>query len=122
MTTLPFNSPFEFVKNISYAKEKIDDKFFEENKQQYIPFIMNRAFSYYFDTVFFANEMNLCSYLDLKMQYDFYFNAVKKSKRFSKWHKRQHIKELEIISKKYKCSWTKARDIFYILQMYKSDK
>jgi hypothetical protein len=121
MTMISFNSPFDFVKNISYTKEKVDESF-EENKQQYIPFIINRAFSYYFDSVFFANEMNLCSHLDLKMQYDFYFNTVKKSKRFSKWHKRQNIKELEAISKKYKCSWAKAKDIFYILQMYKVDK
>jgi hypothetical protein len=113
---MTFTSPFDFVKNVSYTKEKID---FEENKQHYIPFLINRSLSYYLNTVLLANEMNINTYLDPKLQYDFYFNIVRKEKRFSKWHKRQNMEEIKTIGEKYRCNWRRAKEIFNILQRYK---
>ena len=114
-----FKSPFDFVKNISYTKEKINEETFEESKKEYISFIINRAFSYYFDTVLISNEMNMNSHLDIRLQYDFYFNIIRKKKRYSKWHKKKDMEELKVISEKYKCNFRKAREIFNILQLYK---
>jgi len=116
---IPLTSPFDFVKNLSYTKERIGNEEFEENKGTYIPFIINRAFSYYLDTVLIANEMNIYATLDPKLQYDFYFFLIRKSKRFSKWHKRNNLDEIKAISEKYKCNWRRAKEIFNILQTYK---
>jgi len=112
-------SPFDFVKNISYTKEKMDEESFEESKKEYIPFIVNRAFSYYLDTVLLSNEMNLIPHLDIKLQYDFYFDVIRKKKRYSKWNKRNNMEELKMISQKYKCNIGRAKEIFNILQLYK---
>lgn len=111
-------SPFDFVKLLSYTKEKISHETFDEHKHNYIPFIINRAFSYYLNLIFITNEMNLNSlFLEPKLQYDFYFNIIRKEKRYSKWHKKKNIEEIKKISEKYKCNFLRAKEIFHILNM-----
>ena len=109
-------SPFDFIKIITYTKENIN---FEDNKKYYIPFIINRGLSLHLDCVLLSNEMNLNSHLDIKLQYDFYFDVIRKKKRYSKWNKRNNMEELKMISQKYKCNIGRAKEIFNILQLYK---
>ena len=49
-------------------------------EKAYVPFVINRSFSYFRDTVIFANEMNINHTLPSRMQYDFYRNMVKYNK------------------------------------------
>jgi hypothetical protein len=114
-----FNSPFDFVKNITFTKEKINNETFEESKKSYIPFIVNRSLSYHFNCVFFANEINMNAHIDSKFQYDFYFHTIKKSKRYAKWCKPPNMEELKAISQKYKCNLRRAKEIFHILHCRK---
>ena len=92
-------NPFEFVKAISYSKKDIMvDELIEK---EYNPFIVNRAFSYYPDTILYANEMNQNAHLDSRLQFDFFINIIKKRKRFSPWLKPSEVENLEVLKEYY---------------------
>ena len=105
---MSIHSPFDYTKSIDNKTEQlpIDD---------YNAYIVNRALSFGIDTILFANEMNIYNNLDKQMQYDFYYYGVSKKKRYSKWHKREDMKEIDIIVEYYNCSFTKALEYAKIL-------
>jgi hypothetical protein len=72
-----------------------------ENEKQYLPFIVNRSFSYFNDSVMLANEMNIHHRLDKKLQFDFYRFALPARKRFSKWVKPEDDEKVNIIAEYY---------------------
>lgn len=82
-------TPFDYVNSISHLKNDLskDEKF----EKEYIPFIVNRALSYFPDTIFLVNEMNIIPNIARKMQYQFLINIVRKRKRFAKWHKVDNV-------------------------------
>ena len=92
-------NPFEYVNSINLSKKDImhDDV----AEKAYAPFMVNRALSYFMDTVLFANEMNVNHHLDSKLQYHFLINIIKKKKRFSKWLKPTEVENLELIKEYY---------------------
>ena len=102
-------NPFEFVKAISYTKKNImiDDVV----EQEYNSFIINRALSYYSDTILYANEMNKNHHLDGRLQFDFFINIIKKRKRFSPWLKASEIENLDVIKEYYGYSDEKAKSV-----------
>ena len=102
-------NPFEFVKAISYSKKDImiDDLI----EQEYNSFIINRALSYYPDTILYANEMNKNHHLDGRLQFDFFINIIKKRKRFSPWLKATEIENLDVIKEYYGYSDEKAKSV-----------
>ena len=102
-------NPFEFVKAISYSKKNImiDDLV----EQEYNSFIINRALSYYPDTILYANEMNKNHHLDGRLQFDFFINIIKKRKRFSPWLKANEIENLDVIKEYYGYSDEKAKSV-----------
>jgi hypothetical protein len=75
---------------------------------QYVPFMVNRTLSYFYDTVLVANEMNLHSNLDNKLQFDFFINIVRKRKRFTKWMKPDTFDDVDVIKEFYGYSNQKA--------------
>ena len=80
----------EIIPSILQTKE--DVLLTEQDEKSYSPFMVNRALSYHKDTVLYANEMNSYPNLDKKLQYDFYINIIRASKRpYSKWHKKASI-------------------------------
>jgi hypothetical protein len=102
-------NPFEFVKAISYSKKDIMvDELIEK---EYNPFIVNRAFSYYPDTILYANEMNQNAHLDSRLQFDFFINIIKKRKRFSPWLKPSEVENLEVLKEYYGYSNEKAKSV-----------
>ena len=105
--------PFDFVNSISSNKDiKMDSKLQESI---YNPFITNKALSYFVDTIFVANEMNINHHLENKLQYEYLLNKVRKRKRFSKWHKNLDDNNIEIIKQYYKVNNNKAKIILSIL-------
>ena len=60
------SNPFEFVKAINNKQNIIRD---DLDEKAYNPYMINRAFSYFPDTVLLANEMNVApiSTLSFKM-------------------------------------------------------
>ena len=84
-------------------------------KAKYPPYIINKCMSQHMDTVMYANEMNQYSFLDHKMQYDFYIHIVRPKRRFSPWGKKQKIDDLDLVKRYYGYSTDKAIQALRIL-------
>jgi hypothetical protein len=104
----------DYLNSINYSKENLMDVD-EEAIKQYPPYIINRCLSGFMDTVLYANEMNIASNLDNKMQYDFYINTLRKRKRFSPWLKKDSLKDLELVKQYYGYSNEKAKTALGLL-------
>ena len=87
-----------------------------ENEKDYVPFVVNKALSFHYDCVLFANEMNRVPNTDGILQYHFYLNTIRGYKRtFQKWQKREKIEDLEAIKEYYKYSNDKAKEALLVL-------
>jgi len=49
----------------------------EDNKKDYVPFVVNRALSFHLDCLLAANEMNKLPGLDPVMQYHYLIGSVR---------------------------------------------
>ena len=107
-------SPFDFVKQINYGKRNLIDEN-PELEKEYKQYIINRALSFNYDTVLYANEMNVKNHVDSKLQFDFFLNTIRPKQRYGKWLKRENNGILELIKEYYKCSYAKARDYTTLL-------
>ena len=104
--------PFDVVTDISSGKKKLIDS---SNEKLYNAFIINRALSYFPDTVFYAQEMNINHHLDNLLQHDFLFHLIRKAKRFSKWSKKDKVSYIEIVQEYFKYSNKRAEEALKIL-------
>lgn len=87
-----------------------------KDEREYNSFLVNKALSYYPDTVMIANEMNKYPTLDNKLKYDFFLNIVKSRKRpFARWHNSQTKPDLELVKEYYGYSTQKAQQALSIL-------
>ena len=93
-------SPFDFVKQINYGKRNLIDEN-PELEKEYKQYIINRALSFNYDTVLYANEMNVKNHVDSKLQFDFFLNTIRPKKRYGKWLKRENNGVLELINKHF---------------------
>jgi len=105
---------WDFVNSINQNKKDLfEDPLAEKD---YVPFLVNKALSYYVDTIFFANEMNSRTHLSKRQQFDFLRFSVTKKKRYSKWHKKQIASEdISAVCEYYKYSQAKAYEVMSIL-------
>ena len=104
---------FDYLNSINSTKKDIMEDDIAE--KAYNSFMVNRGLSYFNDTVLMANEMNLYSHLDKKLQYHFYINIVRKRKRFSKWAKPETESDIEAVKEYYGYSNEKARQAITLL-------
>jgi hypothetical protein len=103
--------PYEYIKAIN---KKTD----VENVDGYVPYLTNHSFSAFADTVLLANEINRFPDLPKQMQYDFYYHAVKKGNRFSKWLKKSKndtLENIQMLQSHYGYSERKAQQALDIL-------
>lgn len=107
------SNPFEYVNSVSFDKNYliVDDY----SERQYNPYITNKQFSFFYDSILFSNEMNLNSHLDNKLQYDFYFFGLPKRKRFEKWEKFEDEEILGLVIRYYSVSREKAMKYMELL-------
>ncbi len=95
-----FVSPFEFVNDISHAiKDLMKDQ--PECERLYQPFLVNRALSYFPDTIMYANEVNRRHATENKLQYHFLLNSIRPLKRFAKWVKKVENNDFDAIQQYY---------------------
>ena len=80
-------------------------------EKDYVPFVINKCFSYFSDTVFYANRMNQVSFLDKRLQYDYYLHSILKRKRFSKWIKPEQNTKIDMIKEVFGYSDRHAREV-----------
>ncbi len=104
----------DWLNSINANKNNLMDEN-PDNVKEYPPYIINRCMSGHLDTVLLANEMNINSQLDKKMQYDFFINIVRPKKRFSPWLKKEKIEDLESVKHYYGYSEEKAKSALKIL-------
>ena len=102
---------FDFVNSINYKKEDI---LTEENQSQYVPYVVNKSLSYFIDTIFQANEMNVRHTTDKRLQFDFLLNSVRSKKRFSKWAKPEKLESIEVIKEYYGYNDERAKEVVNI--------
>lgn len=102
----------DWLNSINHTKEYIIE---ESNEKQYPPYIINRCLSGFIDTVMYANEMNMTSFLPNKMQYDFYINIVRPRKRFSPWLKKEKLEDLDVVKSYYGYNNEKAKQALSLL-------
>ena len=102
---------FDFVNSINYKKEDI---LTEENQSQYVPYVVNKSLSYFIDTIFQANEMNVRHTTDKRLQFDFLLNSVRSKKRFSKWVKPEKLESIEVIKEYYGYNDERAKEVVNI--------
>ena len=105
-------NPFDVINDISLKKAGLITG---DNEKDYNPFLTNRGLSYFPDTIFHAQEMNKLHHLDKKLQYDYLFNSIRKSKRFSKWSKKDNIKDIDAIIEYFGYSRRRAEEVLNIL-------
>ena len=104
-------SPFDFMNAVSFSKEDLirnaDNP--EMVEKEYVPYMVNRGFANFEDTILHANEMNQRAHLFNGAQFDYYRGALRKRKRFSKWPKADKSKDLDAIQQVYQCNRTVAK-------------
>jgi hypothetical protein len=105
---------FDFVNSISYNKIDLFETD-EKAEKLYLPYLVNKNFSFFVDTIFHANEMNCCWALDKKMQFDFMRFGIRKKKRRSTWLKKETEENIEIIKQSYGYNNSKAQEVLNIL-------
>ena len=115
----PTVSPFEFVNAVSTTKEHLLNNQ-THNEEDYNCWLTNKSFSYYPETVLHANEMNRLPNLDNALQFDYYFHAIPRKRRFSKWVKYQKEPIIDHICVLYNCNKYVAEQ--YLRIMSESDK
>tara|TARA_R110000868_G_scaffold173655_10_gene409934 strand:- start:457 stop:831 length:375 start_codon:yes stop_codon:yes gene_type:complete len=98
-------NPFDWVNSINSGKDIMVDDVSEQN---YVPFVVNRAMSYFSDTILIANKANMIPHVDKKLQYHYLINSTKPRKRFSKWAKKSEDSDIELVMNAYNYSYRKA--------------
>ena len=101
-------SPFDYVKSINF-------KNYEYDLSGYNPFLTNRSFSMHMDTIMLAERMNQHHKLGPELQYDFYYHAVRKGKRFGFPPKPPEVENLEIVMEYFQYSKQKALEALQLL-------
>ena len=93
------SDPFLYLNSINYTKGDLmtgteNDELAE---QDYKPFLINRGLSMFPDTIMYANDMNIKSHLESKLQYHYLLNSVRPKKRFGKWVKKVASDDVEAV-------------------------
>ena len=80
----------DWLNSINLTKKNLieEDPLVEKD---FPPYIVNRCLSGHLDTIMYANEMNMYSFLPKRMQYDFFINTVRPKKRFSPWLRKDTV-------------------------------
>jgi Bacteriophage clamp loader A subunit len=104
----------DWLNSINQTKKNILDED-PSLEKEYPPYIINRCLSGHIDCLIYANEMNMHTDLDKKLQYDFFINSVRTKKRFSPWLRKDTIKDLDYVKKYYGYNNEKAKQALRIL-------
>lgn len=112
-------NPFDYVNSVSLNKKNLmrGSENDELSEKEYVPYLCNKALSYFTDTILYSNEMNKYSFIDNKMQYEYLFNSIRPNKRYSKWVKREEGKEVQAISKYFKVNYRQAEEYKKLLSL-----
>lgn len=107
-------TPFDFANAINFTKENLFQD--PQADKDYTAFIVNKALSYFSDTILYANQMNIHNDLPKEWQFQFLLNTIPKRKRYSKWNKKESLsKHFGMVKEYYKLSDEKTKQTLDIL-------
>lgn len=107
-------NPFDYVNSILTNKKNLIVD--EVTEKGYVPFLSNRALSYHKDTIFYAQEMNLASHLDKKLQFQYLINTIRPMKREkTKWAKKAENADIDAVMEFYGYNYQKAKAAVSVL-------
>lgn len=106
-------NPFDFINAINKSKEDLLKE--PESEKHYPAYMVNKALSYFPDTILYANEINQYHHLDSKLQFHFFLNSIRPAKRFAKWVKKQEDNDITAIMEYYGYNPQKAENALSIL-------
>jgi len=101
-------SPFDFVNSINDKKYIMVSP---EIERQYLPFVINRTLSATLDSMPYVEFLNRHPKLPNKMQYDYLYHGLRKTKRYGKWVKNEKHEYLDDVVTYYKVSMQKASEL-----------
>jgi hypothetical protein len=111
------NMTFKFVEAVSKSKKDLirDAEIPEEMERKYNPYITNKAFSFYIDTILHANEMNGKHWVFKDAQFRYYLGALRPRYRKGEWFKAKKDSDLDNIQQVYQCNRTVAKQYLKVL-------
>ena len=117
------SNPFDYVNSITQSKKNMmrDTENDTLAEKGYSAFLINKALSYFPDTILHANLMNQYHQLENRPQYEFLLNSVRPKKRFAKWVKDAGDKDLEIVCEYYQCNPNLGKDYLSLLSSKQLD-
>ena len=99
---------FDYVKSIN-------KKTYMYDLSGYNPFLTNRTFAGFIDTIMFAESMNQAHQLGPSLQYDFYYYAIRRGNRFDPIPKPVEPKYLDVVMEYFDYSKQKALGVINLL-------
>lgn len=100
--------PFKVINAINSGKEP-------ETPEKFSPWLTNRFFSFFPDTLYAAQMMNLNYDLEPSYQLTFLINTIRPSKRWTKWLKKDQISNYELIQNWYGFGDKKTKEALAVL-------
>ena len=110
-------NPFDYVNSITLGKNNMmrDTENDTLAEKEYKPWVVNKALSYFVDTILVANDMNIHHSLDKRPQYEYFINVIRRNKRWAKWVKDVESDDLDLVVKAYNCNPTVGREYLKLL-------
>jgi hypothetical protein len=105
----------DYIPSISHTKKRLMDSDDEQWEKNYQPYLVNKNYSNFQDTILYANEMNKYHNLDNKLQFDYLLNSIRPRKRFSPWHKKTIHNDFDYVKEYYGYSNKKTEQALNIL-------
>ena len=103
----------DILKSINLTKDSdLIDSF---NESDYPAWVVNRAMSFYPDTILQVNEMNQRSAIPKILQYKYLLNSVRKKNRYSPWLKVKVDPDVVMIKEYYGYSTRKAKEMLPLI-------
>lgn len=111
------NMTFKFVEAVSKSKKDLikDAEIPEDMEKEYNPYITNKAFSFYVDTILHANEMNCKHWVFKDAQFRYYLGALRPRFRKTEWFKAKKDADLDNIQQYFQCNRTVAKQYMRVL-------
>lgn len=96
-------TPFDYLNSITEKKNYYNDL------SGYDPYVVNKGLSLFYDTIMYANDINMYPDLSISQMYDYFYFAIKKGKRYSKWPKQlEYSDDIKFLSELYQINMDEA--------------
>lgn len=112
------SNPFDYVKDIQRGKRDIIRNSENPTKAEslYNPYIVNRALSFYPDSILYSNEMNRRPDLPNLLQFDYLINTIRSMKRDHAWIKKSaEDEDAATLAEYFGMSMRKAQEAIRVL-------